>query len=146
MCSISRCAEHVHIIQTVSTAGLDERRKYTSMADSWNNKSILVGCFHLKSPCLKRHLTVDRHVLSLLKDYRPCPVKVAVVDVPAVPTHVQHPPVEWECSTSAACDFELCVRTGLCLQLSTFGLLCLLLVVLANMFYANKDAFAHCSS
>lgn len=92
---------------------------------------------------------VDRHVPSLLKDCRPCPVKVATADVPdgdAAPADVQHPHVEWECSSLAACDFELCLRTGFCLQLSTFGLLCLLLVFLANMFYANKDAFAHRSS
>lgn len=71
------------------------------------------------------------------------------MDVPdgdAVPADVQHPHVVWECSSNTACDFELCIRTGFCLQLSTFGLLCLLLVFLANTFYANKDAFAHCSS
>lgn len=75
--------------------------------------------------------------------------QVPVGDVPdadAVPTDVQHPRAEWEGSSNAACQLELCLRTGFCLQLSTFGLLCLLLGFLANTFYANRDAFARCSS
>lgn len=70
-------------------------------------------------------------------------MKVSAADVPggdAAPTDVQHPPVKQECSSSTACDFELCIRTGFCLQLSTFGWLCLLLVFLASMLTANKDA------
>uniref|UniRef100_A0A8C4JRA8 Melanocortin-2 receptor accessory protein n=1 Tax=Dromaius novaehollandiae TaxID=8790 RepID=A0A8C4JRA8_DRONO len=63
-----------------------------------------------------------------------------------VPTEVEHPLIEWQCTSNTVCDFELCLRTGFCLQLSTFSLLCLLLVSLANNFCANKNGFTHCFS
>ena len=59
------------------------------------------------------------------------------MDVPdgdAAPADVQHPRFGWKCGSNAACDFELSLRTGFCLQLSTFGLLSLPLVFLANTF------------